>query len=497
MSKLQTLYNKLEQRIYKFIKENGVLDEADLETKVYKLESMQSLLKEILKEDEVHHDYLKKVNKQFKEMIKLFKLGEPEFNSQENARSLLRNIRTGIKGIQANLSLAALGSDDDIPEYLDEANEPFIDPETGECHYPTDLEVQNQIIWSFKTNRGKYKESSEYVEAVEQLSTQMQNCSLKLKAEFEADLGDGLRGVANPDAAMRAELQAMLDATKRYFEPTQLAQTAEVARVAQAFYDKQNVETDLCAGSLVVAACEALRSLHLLNDALCQHDTKLTWQAVDLSLQRRPAATNLGNLFVRNLGCYGHREAGKKAKWNVLDDFENIKQYSGEHRLKDVIAKHGANPNKITCKMLNLPESAQGQKILKKFKQNLFLIFCAEIFRYFPFEDSGARAVKKIPFSVALSMGLEMLCSGEVELEELFDHDAELGLPTGLDVLKNERAISAKFYSLIERYQTYLEKSYQSVGQFKEVFPGGMVVSDSANYVEGLQSHFGRHLKRL
>lgn len=496
MSKLQTLYNQLEQRIYKFIKDDGVLDVADLETKVYKLESMLSLVADILKEDERHHDYLKTVHKQFKGMIKLFNLGEPDFDSVENIRSLLRNIRSGIKGFEIDLTLAALGSDDDIPEYLDEANEPFIDPETGECHYPTDIAVQNQILWTFKTSRSQYQDSPEYVEAVEQLTTDMKKCSLQLQAEFEVDLGDGLRGIANPAVAMRAELQAMRDATKRYFEPTHLANTAEVARVAEAFYQKQNVETELCAGSLVVAACEALRSLHLLNDNLLQHDTKLTWQAVDLSLQRRPAATNLGNLFIRNIGCYGHREAGKKAKWNVLDDFENITQYSGEDRLKDVIAKFGANPNKITGKMLKLPENAEGQKILKKLKQNLFLIFCAEIFRYFPVEDTAARAVKKIPFSVALSMGLEMLCSGEVELEELFDHDAVLGLPTGIDVLKNEKAILAKFYNLIERYQSYLENSYLSVGQFKEVFPEGMVVSDSANHVEGLQSHFGRHLKR-
>lgn len=161
-----------------------------------------------------------------------------------------------------------------------------------------------------------------------------------------------------------------------------------------------------------------------------------------------------------------------------------------------MIAKFGANPNKITGKMLKLPENAEGQKILKKLKQNLFLIFCAEIFRYFPVEDATTCAVKKIPFSVALSMGLEMLCSGEVELEELFDHDAPLGLPTGVGIIGKERAIAEKLTNLIERYQVYLENAYLSVGQFKEAFPEGMVVSDSANHVEGLQSHFGRHLKR-
>ncbi|MGE3320398.1 MAG: hypothetical protein AB7I18_13980 [Candidatus Berkiella sp.] len=495
MSKLQTLYNRLEQRIYKFIKDDGVLDDADLETKVYKLQSMHSLVETILQEDEMHYEYLTAVKKQFTEMISLFELGEPEYNSEENVRTLLRQIRSGIKGIQTDLSLADLDSDDDIPEYLDEANEPFIDPESGECHYPTDLEVLNQIVWSYKTNRTQYKESSEFAKAADQLAAKMQNCSLKLKAEYEADLGDGLRGIANPAVAMSAELQAMRDATKRYFEPTHLATTAEVARVAEAFYDKQQVETDLCAGSLVIAASEALRSLHLLNADLQQHEAKLTWQDVELSLQRRPAATNLGNLFIRNIGCYGYREAGKKAKLNVLDDFANVTQYSGEDRLKDVIAKFGANPNKITCKMLKLPENAQGQKLLKKLKQNLFLIFCAEIFRYFPIEDTTTGAVKKIPFSVALSMGLEMLCSGEVELEELFDHDAPLGLPTGVGIISKERVIKDKLTNLIERYQVYLENSYHSVGQFKEVFPEGMVVSDSANHVEGLQIHFGRHLK--
>ncbi len=493
--KVQQFCNKLDQRIYKFIKDDGVLDEADLDTKVYKLSTMLSLAEAILNEDEIHSAYMTAVIQQLKDMVAMFELGNPEFESEEHIRRLLRNIRSGIKGMQVDLTLTELSSDEEIPEYLDEANEPFIDPETGECHYPTDLEFQNQIVWSFKTNRGDHKQSPGYVDAVEQLSSDMQKCSLKLRDEFQADLGDGLKGVANPRVAIRSELEQMCKATKQYFEPTLLAKTAEVARVSQAFYEKQNVETDLCAGSLIVAACEALRSLHLLKDSLDQHETKLTWQSTTVSLQRRPSAKNIGNLFIRNVGCYGHRAKDKKAKFDILDDFENVTQYSGDERLKEVIAKYGANPNQFTCKMLNIPENTAGKKILQKLKQNLFLIFCAEIFRYFPIEEPSIRAVKKIPFSVALSMGLEMLCSGEVELEELFEHDADLGLPTGIGILDNEKAISGKLHSLIMRYQTYLENAYQSVGQFKKMFPKGMIVSDSTNHVEGLQTHFGRHLK--
>ncbi len=494
--KIYQLCSHLEQRIYKLVRDDGVLDSADHETKIYKLSTLVSLAQDILKEEGEHRAYIEKVVKQLNEIVALFELGEPDFKTEENIRLLLRNMRSGIKGLQTELSLADLDADDELPEYLDEANEPFIDPQTGECHYPTDLEFSNQIVWSFNTNRDRFKESAAYLDAMEALTTKMQKASLKVKAEFETDLGDGLTGVANPRIAIKASLQEMLKATKRYFEPTHLATTEEVARVSQAFYEKQNVQTDLCAGSLIVAACEALRSVHLLKDELVQHEAKLSWQAVDLSLQRRPAATNIGNLFIRNVGCYGHRKEGEKSKLNILDDFDNISAYSGEDRLKDVIAKYGANPNRITCKMLNLPNNAQGQKLLKKFKNDLFLIFCAEIFRYFPVEESVTRDVKKVPFSVALSMGLEMLCSGEVELDELFDHDASLGLPTGIGILNNDKAIFAKFENLIQRYQRYLENAYSGVEQFKKVFPQGIVVCDSAHHVEGLQTHFGRHLKK-
>jgi len=494
-SQIRALLGKLEQGIYKFVRDDGVLDAEDHDIKVYKANTMLSLAQDIQNQDGANRPYMRDVIKQFKYIVELLEMGDPEFESEQQIRDLLRNIRSGIKGLQLSVELSYLGSDEDIPEYVDEAYEPFVDQETGEYEYPTDLSFHSDVLWSYKVNKLNHDKSPEYVDAVERLSTQMQNCSLKLKTDFQVDLGDGLKGVANPRIALQTELQEMCKATKRYFEPTHLAKTAEVARVSQAFYEEQNVITDLCAGSLIIAACEALRSLHLLNDNLEQHEAKLTWQGVDLSLQRRPSVKNLGNLFIRNVGCYGHREEGKKAKFNILDDFEKITAYSGKDHLKQVISRFGANPSQITGQMLKLPDNMKGHELLTKLKQNLFLIFCAEIFRYFPVEESTTHSVKKIPFSVALSMGLEMLYLGEIELEELFDHDAELGLPTGTKILDNPDDISKKLLQLIKRYQSYLQDSYQSVEQFKKVFPQGAVVSSDSQHVDRLQTYFGRHLK--
>ena len=135
-------------------------------------------------------------------------------------------------------------------------------------------------------------------------------------------------------------------------------------------------------------------------------------------------------------------------------------KYSGQTCLKQVIAEYGASPGQITREMLSLPETLNGENILKKFKQNLFLIFCAEIFRYFPVEEASTNYVKQLPFAIALSMGLEMLCSGEIELEDLFDHDADLGLPTGVKILDNAQSVGIKFKNLLTQSSIYRSQKH-------------------------------------
>ena len=122
-----------------------------------------------------------------------------------------------------------------------------------------------------------------------------------------------------------------------------------------------------------------------------------------------------------------------------------------------------------------------------------FLIFCAEIFRYFPVEEASTNYVKQLPFAIALSMGLEMLCSGEIELEDLFDHDADLGLPTGVKILDNAQSVGIKFKNLLTQYQQYLEDLYPIVGSFKRAFPHGKVVCTEEQHTLRLQNSFGKH----
>lgn len=485
----------MDTRIYKFIKDDGILETEDRETQKYKAQRILDLAEQLEVSGLLLQEHVDNLKALLKNVIRLFPLGEPDFESTLKITKLFKQIRACVKGMKLNHELNQNDSELDIPECVYEAFEPFVDPDTGECEYPTDTEFESQVLWRYQSKATRPLASAQVNVDVSGLIGKMDAICLQLNQEFQVNLGDDMTGMANPSSAMQAELSAMIDATRFYFEPSHLRETAEIAKVAQAFYLKESVKTDLCAGSLIVAACEALRTVHLLKEQPVAHEAKLSWQGVPLSLQRKPTPNNPGNLLIRNLGSYGHRIEGKKSKWNVLDDFTNIEVFSGTDLLKKVIAAYGSKPGKITCKMLKLPENAKGRDLLKKLQQNLFLIFCAEIFRYFPIEEITVNKVKEIPFAVALSMGLELLYTGEIELADLFDADASLGLPTGSKILDNPAAINAKLRNIIDKYQTFLQESFSSVQQFKEQFPNGMVVRTTNSHVHQLEDSFGKHLK--
>ncbi len=490
-----SLLNKIDNRIYKLIKDDGILETEDRETIDYKAQSILYLAQQLETGNLLLQEHREKLIALLDNVCKLLALGEPDFESTIKIETLFKKIRAYVKGMKLHLEVNQLDPDDDIPEHVYEAFEPFIDPDSGECEYPTDTEFESNVLWRYQSQGIRPLVAVDVNTDVTALIEKMGDLSLQLNKSFQVDLGGNMTGMANPRMAMQAELSAMREATKFYFEPTHIRNTADIAKAAQAFYLRESTETDLCAGSLIVAACEALRSVHLLKERPVEHEAKLTWQGVPLSLQRKPTHKNAGNLLIRNLGSYGHRLEGKKSKWNVLDDFANVEVYSGTDLLKRVIAKYGSNPGQITCKMLKLPETTKGHDLLKKLQQNLFLIFCAEIFRYFPIEEANVNKVKEIPFAIALSMGLELLYIGEIELADLFDADATLGLPTGTQILDNPASINAKLRALIQKYQNYLQEGYSSVEKFKKQFPNGMVVRTKESHVSRLEESFGNHLK--
>jgi hypothetical protein len=330
---------------------------------------------------------------------------------------------------------------------------------------------------------------------------------LQLQIEETAviDLGDGMRGFLNGSKARIVELQQLHDVVMHYFEPSHQKRTQQIAKSAEQIYQAQakKVHTfvdanELNAGELIISSLEALRSVFLLKEPLVEHEEKLSWAQADISIQRKPSSGNRGNLFIRNVGRYGYKsEDGKGKKKDVLDVFNEIIDYCGKDIFNSILAKYGHQPDKISIAMLHLPNNKLGNKLLEKLKQHLFLIFCAEILRYFPLEGWDCQdmsAVKKLPFAMALAIGIELLDAGEIELEDLFEKDAKLGPPTGEGILKSPQAIYKKFAALLDKQQEYQAEWDMTIGSFLNVFPKGRVIKDKREHLAQLENTFGNNV---
>jgi hypothetical protein len=446
-----------------------------------------------------------------KSILTITKLGEPNATTRENIKKILHKIRTITTSLRFLIQIDELDSPEEtefkeeqlsnlLGNLEEEVFSPYIDPESRKASYTQDTELAGLVLQLAKNSEKKINT------AISNLSKSMHNLKLNLEKNAVINLGDGLTGYTNAANAVELEAQYINEATMHYFDPCHQKRTEKIAENAHAFYNGHTSgnstvinANNMTAGELIIASLEALRCIYLLQAPLKENEEKITWGNANISLRRKPSLPNRGNLFIRNVGRYGFKsEDEKNTKKDVLDIFTDIIAYSTEYKFNTVIAQFGHNPEKITLAMLNLPNNKTGTELLAKLRQHLFLIFCAEILRYFPMEgidDAALPPVKKTPFAMALAIGIELLETGELELTDLFEKDADYGPATGTAILKKYNPIHEKINNLLNKYQENLKASYQTANLFLTAYPQGRIVLEKSDYLAQLSATFGDNLK--
>tara|TARA_R110002110_G_scaffold415857_1_gene658509 strand:- start:11822 stop:13357 length:1536 start_codon:yes stop_codon:yes gene_type:complete len=504
------LLNKIANKIYQFTRENGIFECEDKDTSLYKLSRIFALSQQLrcstnnaIGELDVAK-YFTAIAVNLQQVYEVLSLGEADFESEDKTLQILSETRGLVYGLGLYLELVSLEPGDDIPEHIYESFEPFVDIESGECHYPQNIELKTAILNLLDITGNSnplLNDTSQVAGSIDSVVEKLTKLKLEVDADLVVDFGDGMTGYARATTGIGADLADMQLAFRHYFEPTHQRRSGKIAAAAEEIYNAKNTGvtnlTDVSSGELIIAAAEALRSAYLLNERLSAYEERISWQGLKLSARRMPTSKNRGNLLIRNLGRYGRKSEGNKGKRDILDDFADVTYYAGEDKLIQVMCSYGSKPYAITGKMLDLPETMAGQKILAKFQQSLFLIFCAEIFRYFPIEglDVCAQA-KKIPFALALGLGLELLEDGHITLEDMFDKDAQYGLPTGSKILDSSAAISQKTEALLRKYQLCMQENVESARTFLNAYPGGYVAQSQCNHIGILNGTYGHSLRK-
>ncbi|MBI2792079.1 MAG: hypothetical protein HYX61_08975 [Gammaproteobacteria bacterium] len=508
-----TFLNKIENTISKLCKDDGLFDNWQTDEIENKLASLHYYIESLNFNNitfpaiEINlNDYHQRLKAILHKCTQYCNHGEPDFDSVQKIKTLLRQARALAKGLGILLALGSLDEEEDIPEWIhEELFEVYIDPETGESHSEKDTELAEAIYRVIAEREHGAHAQPDIDASIIALTERVSSLQLQIEETAVIDLGDGMRGFLNGSKARIVELQELHEVVMHYFEPTHQKRTQQIAKSAEETYQAQTKKArttldanGLNAGELIISSLEALRSVFLLKEPLVEHEEKLSWGQADISIQRKPSSGNRGNLFIRNVGRYGYKpEDGKVKKKDVLDVFNEIIDYCGKDIFNSILAKYGHQPEKITLTMLHLPNNKVGNKLLEKLKQHLFLIFCAEILRYFPLEGwdcQNMSAVKKLPFAMALAIGIELLDAGEIALEDLFEKDATLGPPTGEGILKNSNTIYKKFAALLDKQQEYQAEWDMTIGSFLNAFPQGRVIKEKREYLAQLENAFGDNL---
>jgi hypothetical protein len=317
------------------------------------------------------------------------------------------------------------------------------------------------------------------------------------------NLSNNVIGYASANLGKFYETKNAQIASNYFFNFDNQKRPRSINQLADKFSDTLpkgiQVNTNLKATEVIIANAKSLEKKSSLSSEQCyEHEEKLTWNNIDLSIRRKPSPNNIGNLVIRNLGCYGHRKEGSKGKKDILDDFNEVIGYSSKENFINVLKDYGFQPYNITLELLMLPDNVKGKQLLEKIKKSCYLIYCAEIFRYLPVDIEGSsNKLKQLPFALALGISLELLEKEAIELKQVFEKDAPLGLPTGTLILhsKNYSGIKQKWENLLTKKQKHLISQDEPTKNFLNHYRQGWIVEKPEAHLELLKKNYGNTLR--
>lgn|GEM_PF-2989027 len=536
------MFDKLEHILTRLTKEDGILDEGDHEVLHYKLTRINDYYQEISFNQvssfytPIFNDNNQAINEHFKKIVNCTSIGKiTKTENVEALREILHYLKSYFRALDLSIELSS-GKFYNIEESYSAEMEPFIDPEDGQVYWGHYSNINPTIICNYESYSVKYNlyepvydegESND----IDQLTNKLEDLQISQRKwnnfhnEFSGSLNEtfhkfvndfrninqsfytnlmidldySIVGYTNANLAEQVQSQEMQKAMSFYFDPINQRQTPKIAKLVADLSNSQGnreVTTDLNAGEVIIGTAEYLRSKYLLNENLSAYEQSFKWNNIDIAIRRMASRYNIGNLVIKNIGAYGQRDIGTNSKKGVLEDFQEIISYSGLYNFLLVLENYGYKPFEINLNHLNLPSTKVGRDLLAKFQKDLFLIYCAEIFRYFPIEGmEHCRETKKIPFAIALGIGLELLQEESIDITDLFEKDAALGLPTGTGILDSTKAVKNKLRDLMQKKEESLKSDYPAANNFLVSFPKGRLVENADTYLEILKNTFGNNLR--
>jgi hypothetical protein len=496
-SKLNHLINKTFKLINNIEEDNY----SDDEEREYKFSRVIDLLDNLIRTESsselVHEQRMNLLRAQFElERVKATLVGDLSPTSEGTALAVIKKFRAQLKGLYTLVSAAQ--SRDEYGELDDsfyEQFEPFVDSETGHIIEEQDTEVRDACANGIFQNA-----QLDIDQALEDCTRNLSELVLTHKEKYRTKIDEVDVYLAQQPADIKRE-KRIHKTTTQYFTPTvadmeKLAPKIEKSvscRKKLAGDHKKNNLGGLNSREVILTMLTSIKQLKREGVAPVSSEEYLQFsEETSVRVAHMPSEKNLSNVFINHLGTYGrYKKNNKIDSQAVLSIFEAVEAQLGQDRLVEIMLVFGRNPAKITFDYCALNDTVKNQILYRGFIRALTLVFQAEIWRYQPIGTQ--EPVRNISFAMALAEGVELLEDGVVELEDLFDADAEIGLPTGQKILQSFDQVKRKQKSLQALAQKNLALYYSTtISDFVEVFPEAQLVPSKSLYTDKLQRTFGK-----
>jgi hypothetical protein len=507
-----TLSSKINHILTKLTRAIDFLDVSnDNEEMTYKLARIIARITTILKEpsitlsDENRHIFLAS-QKQLRQLKKTL-IGDLSPESELSALNVLRKTRALMKGLLVVVSERDFrDQNSNLGSAYREIFEPWIDPETGQVVLEEDTEVASAcgtILLNPNSDQDALTAANDILESC---TVHLNRLVLSHEQNLHTTI-DEVDVFLSSERGAKKRDKRIQKTSARYFTPSieeveKLKPKIEKSvscRTLSAVEDKKNNLEGLNSREIILTMLRAIQKLKTEKRVVSTKPAEeylcfSADQAVRVS--HMSSSSNLSNVFVNSLGCYGRlKKNGKEDAMAVLSLFETIEERCGKDKLMQIMFEFSKNPAAITLAFCGLSQNEKNRTLLRGLTRALTFVFQAEIWRYLPLDLVGAQErcepVRNISFAMGLAEGIELLEVDRVELADLFDADAELGLPSGQQILHSFDHIRAKKQKLQNLVRQNLAENDSALTEAIKAFPNAELVPSKSLYTEKLRRTFG------
>ncbi|GAB4223493.1 MAG: hypothetical protein Tsb005_18740 [Gammaproteobacteria bacterium] len=429
--------------------------------------------------------------------------------SLNQLKKLLNEIHAFFNGYEIFTSILETGYIDQ--QLIRESYEPWIDTDSGEVTYEINSHVKD-AIYPLLLN-------SEYVDAIEPSKfssdcesiftnsiNSISDCFKLYLSNLRQKLSDEIEGFINKKAAQHKDMHRQHRSSQLFFNPEKNTDP-DAKKIADTMYQNRTIVrnykepsisiTNISSRHVITAAYSAIKRISALdNPPLPSYESVRIGETV-VTWQNRLSSNNQGNLFIMGLGRYGtFNSKGTYDSNAILSLINQATEYVGEAQLAELMIKFSSSGEVLCLADLDLKDTQKNQKFIDKLNKFLLLTSCAEIWRYMhtSVNQDGLRGksdiikIEQIAFANAHARVLQLLVEGELSMKQVFDEDADFGLPTGSKITKNVPKIIQKFLRINELFNEKIVINYnQSVKSFLERFPTAGIASFRSSHLYELQ----------